>query len=271
MIIIIAITLCSFLFLLLLNSRYILGNSNNLFTVKRNLPRANIDWFVSLIPSFIENFIEANLIYTKSCKQSVYNDLFHALLVSVVTLAAFFVTLKSYFLLLTLASPFVVLIDFNFKVKSGKKNFIDSLDHLVLCLEILTVKSETPLSNVLSIISNTLPSDFYVACNEINMILQKADKFGLEKTLRELNRDSVEEQEFISILTAIQNGTNKNALKKNLYDFLLRQKSIKEERRKLFVENMQLYLMLPGTVMLLIAMYPLIDMILFQLQGVLAD
>lgn len=271
MIIIVATTLCSFLFLLLLNSRYILGNSNNLFSLKRKVSIVNDDWFVEFMPASIRNFIEPNLIYTTSTKHSVYKDLFYSLLVSIVLFIAFFISLKSYYLLLAFVIPFIVLIDFSFKVESGKKNFINSLDHLVLCLEVLTVKSETPLPNALSIISNTLPSDFYVACNEINMILQKADKFGLEKTLLELHKESVDEQEFISILRAIHKGTNKNALKKNFNDFVLRQKSIQEEKRKLFVENMQLYLMLPGTVMLLVAMYPLIDMIMFQLQGALID
>jgi hypothetical protein len=267
MILIVLVCLVSAALLLMLNSKYLTSASSKAFTTKTNFFNQGQDWFEDFIPSFIKLYIDRNIFYTNLDKKSLYKDIFYSILVSSLVLIAFFYTQQSYYILIGFLSLSAVLIDFTLKVDSGKKSFIDSLDHLVFCLEILTVKSETPLSNALKIIIDSLPSDFFVAKNELNAILVKAEKLGMEQVLNQLERDSVEEQEFISILQSIQKGTNKSALKKNLQDFLYRQKIVKEEKRKMFVENMQLYLMLPGTIMLIIAMYPLIDMILFQLGG----
>ncbi len=267
MIIIFSVALLACLCLVLLNSKYISNSSTGVFETKVKFFNETNEWYFQLIPASLKRYIESSIIYTQTSKKQIYRELFYSTLISIVIFIAYCLTLKTYLLLLAALTLFATPIDFSFKVDAGKKSFIDSLDHLVSCLEILTVKSETPLSNSLKIVGDSLPEDFYVAKNEMKVLLQQSEKFGMEQVLTEIDRDSIEEQEFISILMAIHKGTNKSALKKNLHDFLLRQKSIKEEKRKLIVENMQLYLMLPGTVMLIIAMFPLIDMILFQLQG----
>lgn len=267
MIIICSIALLAGLCVVLLNSKYISNSSTNAFEAKTSFLEDTSEWQLQFIPVQLKRYIESNIIYTEVDKKLIYRDVFYSVFIALVIFVLYFVTFQTYLLFLAIVVIAAVPVDFAFKVDQGKKSFIDSLDHLVACLEILTVKSETPLSNSLKIVCDSLPEDFYVARNEINSIIQKSEKLGMEQVLKDIERESIEEQEFISILIAIQKGTNKSALKKNLYDFLVRQKAIKEEKRKLIVENMQLYLMLPGTVMLIIAMYPLIDMILFQLQG----
>jgi hypothetical protein len=267
MILIFSLAILACLCLVLMNSKFILTSSSKAFDLKANFIKESNEWYLQFIPSQLKRYVESNIIYTKIDKKKFYKEMFYVSLISFVIFVAYFVTLKIYLLFLALLVLLITPLDFSFKVDSGKKSFVDSLDHLVSCLEILTVKSETPLSNSLKIVADSLPADFYVARNEIKSLLQKSEKLGMEQVLHEIDRDSIEEQEFISILIAILKGTNKSALKKNLTDFLIRQKAIKEEKRKLIVENMQLYLMLPGTLMLIIAMYPLIDMILFQLEG----
>ena len=267
MILIFSIALIASICVLLLNTKFLTNVNSRSFAVKERFFDQAQDWYLNFIPDALKLFVDKNLFYTKLKKKSIYQDLFYSLLVSILLLVIYFYTGQTYLLFFVIFAPAGVFLDFVFKVQDGKKSFIDSLDHLVSCLEILTVKTETPLSNSLKIVSDSLPDDLYVAKNELNSILLKAEKLGMEQVLNSIDRDSVEEQEFISILQSIQKGTNKSALKKNLQDFLIRQKVVQEEKRKMFVENMQLYLMLPGTVMLIIAMYPLIDMILFQLKG----
>ena len=250
-----------------MNSKYIYSSSQKAFSSELRYISSDDEWYLSFIPGFIRDYVDTNLIYTKLDKNKIYKEIFYSFFAAIFILVAYFISFKTYYLLLAVLVCVAVILDFSFKVAAGKKSFIDSLDHLVACLEILTVKAETPLSSAIKIVIESLPEEFYVARNELHNILQKAEKFGIEQVLTELELESVEEQEFVSILLAIQKGTNKSALKKNLHDFLLRQKSIKEEKRKMIVENMQLYMMLPGTVMLIIAMFPLIDMITFQLEG----
>ena len=268
MIFILVLALLASLCVILLNSKYIGANSQKVFASKYSFSKINQEWYMQFIPSALHSYVENNLIYTKLDKDKFYKELFYSVLVSIFIFIAYCFSFKTYLLGLSLLVLCAVIADFAIKVDAGKKSFIDSLDHLISCLEILTVKSETPLANALKIVCDSLPEEFYVARNELNKILQQAEKFGMEQVLNDIEKDSIEEQEFISILIAIQKGTNKSALKKNLQDFLLRQKAIKEEKRKLIVENLQLYMMLPGTVMLIIAMFPMIDMIASQLQGV---
>ena len=101
-----------------------------------------------------------------------------------------------------------------------------------------------------------------------NEVFREFMRISSKYSLEASQIEDLDEQEFFSILLAIYQGTKKTALQKNLSDFKLRQKNIADEKRKIFIENMQLYLLLPATVMLMVAMYPMIDMILFQLQGV---
>lgn len=220
------------------------------------------------LPDAFVRFINQNLLYTKLNEKQFYSQLFHV--VSAFLLLLFFSLLvyNLYYLLLAFFIVFVFIVDFLVTVAAGKKSFVDVLGHLVNCLEILTIKTEMPLNKALQEILESLDDKYFVAKQEINILLEKANDLGMQKVLSDINKEDLDEQEFFSILLAIYQGTKKTALQKNLSDFKLRQKNIADEKRKIFIENMQLYLLLPATVMLMVAMYPMIDMILFQLQGV---
>ena len=256
------------LLLFMANAKYFNESSETkVFQGNYKFKDENDDWFVAFIPDSLKLYVETNLCYTKKTAFEVYREFFLAFVVFCVILIVFFFTRSINYLFLALFPLLVVCLDFVSSVETGKKSFIKSLEHLVSCLEILTVKAEMALSNALKIVCDDLPQQYYVTRKELNSILLNSEKFGMLQTLNEYKANTIEEKEFISILISIYQGTNKKALKKNVVDFIDRQKVIAEEKRKLLVDNMQLIMMVPGTIMLLIVMYPLIDMVLFSMKG----
>lgn len=222
----------------------------------------NIQKTSHLLTQFIsindQSFLNSRINLEKAISQTI--------LITTVQLFLYFLFSKKLFLISCILTPITVFIYFKIQIRNNKNFYIENLDHIINCLNILTVKSENSLSQALETISSSLPENFFVIKKEIQKILNHSEKFGMLQSLLELEKDSVEEQEFVDILINIHKGTNKIALKKNLFDFIAKQKFTKEERRKNSANNMQLYLILPVTLMLLISLFPMIDMVLFTMQ-----
>ncbi len=268
MIAIVSICILAFVLILVMNTRYF-DNTASINITSNYIKSQNTfnDWIISLVPEELKTFISKNKIYLQESELNIYKDFYRAIVVTLIILFSFLLLRQSYLLFLSVLPMLGFSLDLFIRIQSGKKSFLASLEHLVSCLEILTIKSEIALANSLKVISASLPNEYYVAKKELNQIIENSEKFGMEQCLLEIDTDSNEIQEFFSILKSIYKGTNKNALKKNVEDFIQRQKVIAEEKRKLFIDNMQLYLILPGTVIMMLAVYPLTDMILYMMRN----
>jgi len=147
------------------------------------------------------------------------------------------------------------------------KNKLDSqIDHLVSCLNVLVVKTETPLFTALELIVAGLPDGFNIIAKEIRQILQKAEKQGLKEAITDWQALSTKFSDFLMLLTAIHEGASRIAIKDTIDKFLAKSKTTQEEAQKAQAENLQLYLLLPVLIMLLIAMWPLYDAINFLMK-----
>lgn len=171
-----------------------------------------------------------------------------------------------YFLLIAGLLPVLLYIELECSVKNTEALIENNLDHIIRCLKILVIKSETPINTALELISRDLNDELKPVRNEINKIIERSKKSGIKKTLSEWDSKLPKFQDFISLLLSIHEGASKNAIKDNIDKFLIKYIQEKNEKVKAEVENLQLYLMLPIVVMLLVSMIPMIDAINFYMQ-----
>jgi hypothetical protein len=166
-------------------------------------------------------------------------------------------------LALSFLIPALIVLEINFALAKARTELENSIEHIMRCLKILIIKSETPIINSLEIIIRDLPVDLIATRKELIRLLEKMKKSGVRSTLLEWKTDLPKFRDLISLLTSINDGASKNALKLSFDNFLRKIESTKEQELKDKTDNVQLYLMGPVLLMLLIISLPMMDAVRF--------
>jgi hypothetical protein len=198
-----------------------------------------------------------------------YTNLARALLILAFTLVIF-VTYKNWFLLIAgLFTIIYFVFDSRFLYQSAIKELDSSVKHVVQCLDILLIKSETPIINALELIYQGLDTKYHYTKNEIKKIIEQASKTGLSQALKDFHgyNYGLRLKEFFLLLISVNDGASKKAISEQINNFLELQCQEELEEQKAIVENLQLYLIVPIIIMLLIIMFPMADAIMFSLNN----
>ena len=161
------------------------------------------------------------------------------------------------FLMMSVLLPIGIMAEIPVSVSSYKKNVDKAIPHIVDCLKILVVNTETPLSTALELIIQGLPAFMPEIKTELLRLIQKAEKTGMRETLMEWKAETPNFKDFIALLISINEGASKTALKTAVNSFIEKAKYDKEEMIKNNAENMQLYLLGPVILMFLVILYPM--------------
>jgi len=198
-----------------------------------------------------------------------YINIAKALLVMGFTLVVF-LFLQNWFLLLAGVLVLIYFIfDSRFLYQTAIKELDSSVKHIVQCLDILLIKSETPIITALELIYQELDSKYIYTKNELKKIITQASKTGLSQSLRDFHAYDygLRLKEFFSLLISVNEGASKKAISEQINNFLELQNQEAIEDQKALVENLQLYLILPVILMLLIIMFPMADAIMYSLNS----
>jgi len=225
--------------------------------------------FAQFLPKQITSNEEFILEFLQKDSKALYLNFAKALLlVSVAFLILIF--MKNFFLFFAL---FLLSFYFVFESRFSYQKAISELDlsvkHIVQCLDILLVKSETPIITALELIAQELDDNYFYTRLELKKIIKQASKTGLSTALRDFYQQNYgpKLKEFFSLLMSVNDGASKKAISEQISNFLDLQIHEAEENQKSAVENLQLYLILPVIVMLLIIMFPMADAIMYSLQS----
>ena len=124
-----------------------------------------------------------------------------------------------------------------------------------------------PLISAIEITIKDFPEDLSSLKLELTRLINQSKKLGLVQTLTEWNTELIRFRDFISLLIAVNEGTSKKALLQSFDDFLNKIEEDNKERIRNSAENFQLYLMVPIILILLVAMFPMVDAISFFMQN----
>ena len=166
-------------------------------------------------------------------------------------------------LILSFLVPVLIISEINFALAVARTELENNIEHIMRCLRILIIKSETPIINSLEIIIRDLPVGLVATRKELIRLLEKMKKSGVRTTLLEWKTDLSNFRDLISLLISINDGASKSALKMNFDNFLKKIDGVREQALKDKAENAQLYFMGPVLVMLLIISLPMMDAIRF--------
>jgi len=206
------------------------------------------------------NFIEKDLgelRYTLGQSFSVF----------LVLLTVYLLTQNFIFLVMAFIISVLIAMDSSFLVHKANQEIEDNIEHLVKCLRILVVKTETPILSALEISLKDLSEDLSALRRETRKLINQAKKLGLMQTLYDWKTDLPRFRDFVSLLISINEGASKSALKNSFDDFLKKVEEDKTEQHKAQAENLQLYLMGPVVLMLLVIMLPMVDAISYLMKN----
>lgn len=202
-------------------------------------------------------------------KKSFYVNLAKAFMVLSLMPIIFIFSRNIFFLLMFV----FVFLYFVFDARLSYRKALDDLDssvsQLVRCLDVLLVKSETPIVSALELIASGLNQEHGFAKQELKKIIQQASKSGINLALKDYNKNNYGPRlkEFFSLLISVNEGASKKAISEQINNFLEMQNQSEQERLKAQAENLQLYLILPVIFMLLVIMFPMADAIMYSLQN----
>ena len=182
-------------------------------------------------------------------------------------LIMYVVTNNIFSIILAALSPVAILSEIEFAYSAYIQSLEKSIVHLVECVKVLMVKSETSLTNALKIIADGLPETMQAARKELNKIYNLSQKKGLKNTLLEFETELDNYQDLISLLIAINEGTSKSALSHHVEHFLSRAREQEAENKKIENENLQFYLLFPVIVMFVVIMFPFVDSINYMMSN----
>jgi len=269
------ILLLFLLFLLKIKSLFLKAvASNNSVLVNSNEISSKESFLIklgSLIMIFIttelKNKLQENYLFVGKNLSELNLALGQAFIVFCALFVVYLSTGNFFFLLL--AFVFFVLISFesSFLVYKAHIEIENNVEHLVRCLRILVINNEMPLISAIEITIKDFPEDLSSLKLELTRLINQSKKLGLVQTLTEWNTELIRFRDFISLLIAVNEGTSKKALLQSFDDFLNKIEEDNKERIRNSAENFQLYLMVPIILILLVAMFPMVDAISFFMQN----
>lgn len=198
-----------------------------------------------------------------------YTNVARATLILGFTLVIFLVFGNWFLLLAGVLAMIYYIFDSRFLYQTALKELDLSVKHIVQCLDILLIKSETPIITALELICQELDTKYHHTKNELKKIISQATKTGLSQALRDFHEHDygLRLKEFFSLLISVNDGASKKAISEQINNFLELQNQEEIEEQKALVENLQLYLIVPVIVMLLIIMFPMADAIMYSLKS----
>lgn len=170
-------------------------------------------------------------------------------------------------LLFVILSQLIFLFSVDWQIQKINTEIENNIDHVVKCLKVLVVQSETPIINALSLIEKDLELEHRFIKRELQNLIAKAQKLGINKALEEWHTELFWYRDFTALLVSINQGSSKKAIEQNIDNFLHKIFEFKAENEKAKVENLQLLFMGPVVLMLLVSMYPMMDAVQFLMQG----
>lgn len=264
---------------LLFNSKFLLlNNSSRIQSLTAYKPIKESDSLRKLF-LFIGKFIrtvlpgdfckklEENYSFIEKDHTELSYTLGQSFCIFAVLLLVYSFTQNFIFLLLAFILSALIAMDSSFLVHAANQEIEENIEHLVQCLRILVVKTETPILSALELSSKDLPDDLMALRREVRKLISQAKKLGLMQTLYEWKTDLPRFRDFVSLLISINEGASKNALRNSFDDFLKKVEEDKAEDQKAKAENLQLYLMGPVVLMLLVIMLPMVDAISYLMKN----
>ncbi len=278
MIIILVTGFSSLIFLLLLNHGYI---SNELslqrlpileyrtathYAQPKFLERLGI-FIRSLLPGALIQTLESEYLYLGRKLELLYELIAQIVLVFSSLFIAYLLNHNSYFLILALLIPVLLLVELKYSLASYHRELESDTAHLFACARVLLVNTETPMVSALRTIVTTWPSSNSATVCELNKIISKIDKLGAKEALSNWQVQSEKFRDFLSFLVSVAEGSSKRALKAALDKLIESSRQEEKDRLQERADNLQLYLMGPVVTMLLVVMYPMAAAINFMMQN----
>lgn len=264
---------------LLLNSKFLLlSNSSRIQSLTAYKPIKESDSFKKIF-LFLGNFIrtvlprdfckklEENYNFIEKDFAELSYTLGQSFVVFIALVTVYFFTQNFILLLMAFIVSVLIAMDSSFLVHKANQEIEENIEHLVQCLRVLVIKTETPILSALEISLKDLPTDLVALRREIRKLINQAKKLGLIQTLYDWKTDLPRFRDFVSLLISINEGASKNALKNSFDDFLKKVEEDKIEQHKAQAENLQLYLMGPVVLMLLVIMLPMVDAISYLMKN----
>lgn len=271
-----------FLFLLalvfVLNSKYfLLSKSSQLQSLSIGKPSPLVSYnklffhigtiIRNILPSYIIENLEQSYSFIGKDTEELDKSLGQSISIFFLLLFVYLYTNNFLFILLAFLISILMAFDPFFLADKANREIENNIDHLIRCLKILIVKTETPVLSALEISLKDLPDDLSHLKRQINKIISQSKKVGLVQTLNDWKTELPRFRDFISLMISINDGASKSALKQSFEDFLNKIEEDKHENQRANAENLQLYLMGPVVLMLLIVMLPMVDAISYLMKN----
>ena len=219
-----------------------------------------------VLPQALLKKLEQQCFNLNRGREDLYRSIAEAALVAVIMLLAYLINHSWFFILLAFLVPALIMLEINIAQAQFNKELETSIEHLVRCLKVLVVKTETPLINALEIMLEDLPEGFKASRLELEKLVNKSLKSGLRETLQRWKTDLPQYRDFIALLISINDGASKQALQLSFNNFLQKVEEYKADQVKNEAENAQLYLMGPVVVMLIVSSMPMMDAVRFLMS-----
>lgn len=222
--------------------------------------------FAILIPAKFFKKLELSHLYLHRDKLELYQTIGQAFAIFIVMLLLYSFTHNPLFFVMAIFFPVGLFVELPIAVSQHKNSIDNSIPHIVACLKVLVVNTETPLTNALEVIIQGLPQYMQPSKLELLRLLQKAEKTNLRETLVEWQTQSSQFKDFLSLLISIYEGASKSAIKTAMENFLAKSNEEEQEKLRNKAENLQLYLVGPVIVMLLVIMQPMVSAIFYMMN-----
>lgn len=277
--VILIMSLAAFYLLILLNSKHLwlknLYQENSILKLERISTNGNsyqklmieIGRLVArFLPKVLINKLEQQCLSLNRTRDDLQRSLAEASLIALILFIVYLINHFWVFLLLAFLIPALIILEINVAQTRFNNELEASVQHLLRCLKVLVVKTETPLIKALEITLEDLPENYRASRIELQKLINKALKSGLRETLRNWKTDLAHYRDFIALLISINDGASKTALELSFNNFLHKIEECKADQIKNDAENAQLYLMGPVIIMLLVSSMPMMDAIRFLMS-----
>lgn len=214
-----------------------------------------------IYPDSFLQILKRKTSFVSRAETELYINIGQGKLSSLAMLAVYSINHIEPYLFLAIIMPIAFIAEIFIAEIVYKRSLDQAVPHVISCIKVLIVETETPLINALNIITNGLPSHMKALKEEINKILEKAKQSSITETLSSWETDSKNFKDFLSLLISSYEGASKSALKVYINNFESRIKEDNQENIKNQSENLQLYLIGPIIIMFLIIIQPMVSAI----------
>ncbi len=221
---------------------------------------------LALLPEATVNKLERDVSFLNRDEKYLSISAGQALFFAITLLFAYAFTQILVILVLAIFLPIGIIAEIPLSVSTNKACIENSVTHVVGCLRVLVVKTETPLPNALEIIAKGLPQYLSPMKLELLRLLAKAEKTSMRESLMEWQTESPKFKDFLALLISINEGASKSALANFVDNFLNKAEEDTQEEIKNNAENLQLFLMGPIILMFLVILQPMVSAIQFMMS-----